>query len=68
MSGRESLFSELVDALGGGEVLQPVLAEVGEFDFDERSDGGGDEHLTAVAHRRDAGGPVDVTADVALLG
>ena len=32
---RELAVSELVDALGRGEILEPVLAEVGELDLDE---------------------------------
>ncbi len=54
---RECLFSELVDALGGGEVLQAVLAEVRELDLDELGGGRGDEHLAAVARRPRGGRP-----------
>jgi hypothetical protein len=59
----------LVDPLGRGEVLQPVLAEIaqpiraGEVVGRLRDDG-----LPAVAGRGDPGGAVDVDADVALLG
>ena len=45
-----------------------MLAEVRELEFDKLGGGARNEHLTAVAHSGDAGGPVDVTADVALLG
>ena len=68
LEGGEVAVSELVDALGGGEVLEPVLAEVSELELDERSGGGRDEHLPAVAAGSDAGSAVDVGADVALLG
>ena len=66
---REGSVSELVDALGCGQVLEAVLAEVAQpVRAEEGSRGGRDEHLSAVAARGDAGRPVDVDADVALLG
>ena len=46
-----------------------MLAEVDEaVETDERSGRGGDEHLPAVSDGRDAGGPVHVVSDVALVG
>ena len=65
---RKLAVSELVDALGGREILEPVLAEVCEPELDELSRRGRDEHLPAVARRGDAGGAVDVAADIALVG
>jgi hypothetical protein len=66
---REVVVAELVDALGGGQVLEPVLAEVAEAvrAVKERGGRGRDEHLTAVAAGGDAGRAVNVSADVALL-
>ena len=66
---REVVVAELVDPLGRGQVLQPVLAEVAQPSvLDERRGGGRDEHLAAVAAGRDARRAVHVDADVALLG
>jgi hypothetical protein len=45
-----------------------VLAEVAQFDLDELRRRGRDERLAAVSCGGDAGGAVDVSADVAVLG
>ena len=45
-----------------------MLAEVSQLVLDELRRRGRDEHLPAVAGRGDAGGTMDVSADVALLG
>ena len=64
----ELAFAELEDALGGREVLQPVVAEVAEaVEADERRRGGRDENLPAVSRSGDSRRAVDVGADVALL-
>ena len=57
----------MVDALGSPEILEPVLAEVGEVGFDQRRRRSGDEDLAAVARRRDPSRAVDVLADIALV-
>ena len=66
---REGAVAELEDRDRLGDVLEPVLAEIGELDARrarasqrERID------LAAVARSGDAGGEVDVVADVALVG
>ena len=64
----EVAVSELVDALGSGEVLQPMLAEVAKFALDELRARRGHEHLTAVAAGGDARGAVDVVSHIALVG
>jgi hypothetical protein len=68
LEGREVSLAQLVDPLGGGEVLEPVLAEIAQLDLDQWSCRGRDEDLTSVAAGGDAGCPVDVVSDVALLG
>ena len=66
---REVLVAELVDPLGRGEVLEPVLAEVPQpVGAEQRSRGRRDEHLPAVSCRRDPRRAVHVDADVPLLG
>ena len=61
--------AELVDALGRSEVLEAMLAEVGEpVEPDERRGRGRDQHLPAVADRRDPSSAVDVVSDVSLIG
>jgi hypothetical protein len=66
---REFFRAELVDLLGRGQILQPVLAQVMKISaLGERSRRGRDEHLAAVAARCDPGRAVDVRADVALRG
>jgi hypothetical protein len=67
LQGREVARSELGDALGSGQILEPVFAEVSQLELDERSRRAGDEHLPAVAGSGDAGRSVDVATDVALL-
>ena len=66
-SGGNVPVAELVDALGRREVLEAVLAEVGQLDVDEAGGRRRDEHLAAVTGGGDAGGPMHVVADVALL-
>ena len=53
---------------GARQILEPVLAEVGELELDERGRRGRDEHLPAVAGRGDPRGAVHVLSDVALVG
>jgi hypothetical protein len=67
---REGAPSELEDPHGHGDVLQAVLAEIGEREARVEKIPGrlGDDDLTAVSGGCDAGGEVDVVADVALLG
>src|SRR5262245_12003656 len=67
---REVVRAELVEANRRGEILEPVLAEVAQLDragFEEAGGGGAEDGLTAVAGRRDAGGPMNVGADVTTL-
>ncbi len=64
---RELAVPQLVDPLGGGEVLEPVLAEIAHVRAGEIAGRGGEEHLAPVPGRRDARGAVDVEPDVALL-
>ncbi len=64
----ELALAELVEALGGGQVLEPVLAQVAQdVRAGQRGGGGGDQHLAAVAAGGDAGRPVHVHAHIALL-
>ena len=66
---RECAVTELVDALRGREILEAMLAEVDEpVRPDERGRRRGDQHLPAVAYRRDPSSAVDVVSDVALVG
>ena len=69
MSGGKSLASELEERDRLGDVLEPVLAEVGEGgSIDE---GGGrlrEDDLAAVARGGDPRCEVDVVSDVALVG
>ena len=63
--------AELVDALWLDQVLQAMLAEVDQGDIAGlgKGDGlGGDEDLAAVSDRCDARRPMDVDADIALVG
>ena len=62
--------TQLEDALGGCEVLEPVLSEVvgGGRRRADAPVADGDEHLAAVTRRRDAGGAVDIRTDVAFVG
>ena len=68
---REVRVAELVDPLRSAQVLKPVLREV-KYQVATRIEqclgGGRDEHLPPVAGRGDAGGPVNVRTDVALVG
>ena len=64
---RELALPELVDALGSGEVLEPVLPQLVKPGRDERGGGRRDEHLAAVSRRCDTGALVHVLSDVALL-
>src|SRR5262249_47922647 len=60
--------TQLVDPLGRGQVLQPVLAKIddiphpGEVPRSLR-----EKHLSAVADRRDPRGAVHIDADIALV-
>ena len=64
----EVVVPELVDALGSGEVLEPVLAQVAEpVSAHEGRGRGGDHHLAAVGAGGDPGGAVHVCAHVALV-
>ena len=66
---REVVVSQLVDALGRGQVLQPVLAEVAQaVGARERRRWRPRQHLPAVAAGGDARRPVDVDPHVAFLG
>ncbi len=72
---REVVVAELVDPLGSGQVLEPVLAEVAQrrdvrqpVRCEQRRGRGGDQHLPAVPAGRDPRRAVDVLADVALVG
>ncbi len=66
---RESLLAELVDALGRGDVLEAMLAQIDEpVEPDKRGRRGGDEHLSAVADCGDARSAMHVVSDVALIG
>jgi hypothetical protein len=64
--GRESLAPELEEPERLGEVLQPVLAEVGQLALDKRARRLREEHLAAVPGGGDPRRQVDVRADVAL--
>ena len=66
---REVAVAELVEPLGVGKVLQPVLSEVAEgcIDVEEPSRGLGDDDLSSVRRGGDASGAVDVHAHVPLL-
>ena len=56
---RELLVAELVEPLGPRQVLEPLLAEVEELDLrHELARDLRDEHLPAVAGRRDPRGAV----------
>ena len=56
-----------------GEVFEAVLTQIpefysfGQFLRHERMGGVGKERLTAVSHRSDASGPVDIHTDIAGL-
>ena len=66
---RKVVVSELVDPLGLGQILQPVVTEVAQpTGPDELGGRGRDQHLPAVTAGGDPRGPVDVHPDVALLG
>jgi hypothetical protein len=68
----ESLDGELEQPFRVGEVLQPVLAEVGDLHTvgecppDQRLRRSGDEDLSSVPGIADAGGPMDVDAHVSV--
>jgi hypothetical protein len=67
---RKVTVAELEQSLRVGEVLQPVLAQVANFGVRlEKVEGRfREDDLAAVRGRRDARGPMDVHADIALLG
>jgi hypothetical protein len=62
------VVSELVHALGGEEVLEAVLTEVAKVTVHERGRRLRHEHLPSVTRSCDAGGAMDVNADVAFVG
>ncbi len=67
--GGELLLTELVDALGSQEVLEPMLAEVAHAVVpDQRCGRRRDERLSAVPRCGDPGRPVNVGSDIALVG
>ena len=69
LEGRELVVAELVDPLGRGQILQPMLTKVlKHLAIYERGGGGGHEHLTAMAAGGDPRGAVHVLTDVALIG
>src|SRR4249919_714651 len=57
-----------MNALGCGEILEPVLAEIAQLELDRGGRRCRDEHLAAPAGSSDPGGAVDVASDVALVG
>jgi hypothetical protein len=67
---RELPAAELVEALRGQQILEPVLAEIGQLEVlvQEASRRLGDEHLAAVTCAHHAGGPVHVDPHVPLVG
>jgi len=67
-SGEKLAVADLVDPLGRGQVLQPVLAQIAQpVRVDERRGRGRDEHLPAMACGADPRRPVHVDADIPLL-
>ncbi len=65
---REVRVAELVDALGRGEILEPVRAEVAQLLVGEEPGcRSGDEDLPPVTCGGDARGAVDIRADIALV-
>ncbi len=67
LQGREALVPELVDPDRLDEVLQAVLAEVGQLGADEFARRLREQHLAAVPGRRDARGQMDGLSDVPLV-
>ena len=67
LEGWERAVAELVHALGSRQVLEAVLAEIGQLELEQAGRGRRDEHLSTVAGSGDAGGTMDVVADVALF-
>jgi len=67
---RERSLAELKDLFRLAEVLEPVQAEVGQREraLDERARAFGEDDLSPVCGGADAGGPVDIDADVAFVG
>ena len=65
---REALAPELEQRDRLVEVLQPVLAELGEVAVDERPCRGRHDDLSAVPGGGDAGSPVELPAGIALAG
>ena len=63
---RELEVAELENPLWSREILEAMLAEVGELGLDQDGRRGGYEHLAAMTARGDAGSTVDVVSDVAL--
>ena len=67
---RKAFAPELVDALGRREVLETVVAEIGELDdaLDERGGRRRDDDLATVRRPRDACGTMNVISHVSLVG
>src|SRR5207253_10375451 len=64
---RKLAAPKLVDALGRGEVLEPVLAEITQrIQLNEGRSGRRDKHLPAVTRGGDPCSTVYIGADVAL--
>ena len=67
---REHPGSDLIETLGLRQILEPVQSEVAELDrrLEQPAGLGRQDDLSPVGCGADAGRPVDVEADVALLG
>src|SRR6266536_4575131 len=65
---RETLAPELEERDWLVEVLEPVLAQLGQVGVNERPRGRGQHDLPAVARSGDSGGPVELPPRVALAG
>jgi hypothetical protein len=65
---RQTLNLELVDALRRAQILEPVHPQVANIHVHERMRRLREQHLAAVADRRDAGALVHVQTDIAGLG
>ena len=64
----EPLRAQLVERDRLLDVLEPVLAEVGELELDELGGRVGEDHLPAVSRRSHSRREVDVGSDVTLVG
>ena len=59
--------AELKDPHRPGEILQSMLAQLEDFPLDERPGRRREEHLAAVAGRRNPGAEMDIVTDIPLL-